>query len=71
MLKKGDDNTTKSECKSNFTSEIRKIRQMARELGVSIKISIGKMGIGKLSIKSKVKIKSIKSVDKVIKKHYT
>lgn len=44
---------------------------MTRETGVNVKISIQKNEVGKWSIKSKVKIKSIKSVDKVIKKHYT
>lgn len=71
MLKKDRINTIKNDYKSNFTSEIEKIRQMTRKLGVTMKISIGKIEIGKWSIKSKVKIKSIKSVDKVIKKHYT
>lgn len=47
------------------------MKKMPRRFGVSMKISIGKNEIGKWSIKSKVKIKSIKSVDKVIKKHYT
>lgn len=71
MLKKGDDNNTKSECESNFTSEIEKMKKMPRKTSISMKIPTGKIEIGKWSIKSKVKIKSIKSVDKVIKKHYT
>lgn len=71
MVKKGDDNTTKSECESNFVPGIEKVKKMTRKTIISVKISIGKIEIGKWSIKSKVKIKSIKSVDKVIKKHYT
>lgn len=47
------------------------MKKMTRKTGVNVKISTGKIEIGKWSIKSKVKIKSIKSVDKVIKKHYT
>lgn len=71
MFKKDDDNASKSECESNFVLRIEKMKKMTRETGVNVKISIGKNEVGKRSIKSKVKIKSIKSVDKVIKKHYT
>ena len=39
------------------------MKKMPKRLGVNVKISIQKNGIGKWSIKSKVKIKSIKSVD--------
>lgn len=42
MLKKGDDNNTKSECESNFTSKIEKMKKMTRKTGVNVKISIGK-----------------------------
>lgn len=44
---------------------------MTKKPNVTMKISTGKIEIGKWSIKSKVKIKSIKSVDNAIKKHYT
>lgn len=43
-VKKDKVNTIKTEGESSFVSEIRKIRQMARELGISMKIPIGKMG---------------------------
>ena len=42
MLKKGDDNNTKSECESNFVLEIEKMKKMPRKTGVNVKISIGK-----------------------------
>ena len=71
MFKKDDDNASKSECESNFVPGIEKMKKMTRKTIISMKISIGKIEIGKWSIKSKVKIKSIKSVDNVIKKHYT
>lgn len=31
-VKKGDDNNTKSECESNFTSEIEKMKKMPKRL---------------------------------------
>lgn len=43
MLKKGDDNATKSECESNFTSEIEKMKKMPRKTSITMKIPTGKI----------------------------
>ena len=43
MLKKGDDNATKSVCESNFTSEIEKMKKMPRKTSITMKIPTGKI----------------------------